>query len=535
MKKLFACLLLIAMLFSVACNKEVIGSNADTEVDDTKVSTDISTSDEETTTGSPNTNTSNCDHTDSDNNGYCDDCGTYVIIMFDFFAINDLHGKFASTDSNSGVGGLTTYLKEQKAANPYTVLFSSGDMWQGSSESNLTQGAIVSEWMHELDFTSMTLGNHEYDWGAEVIRSNASLSDLPFLAINVYDRDTNERADYCEASVIVDLGVIQIGIIGAIGDCYSSISADKTDDVYFKTGNELTELVKDESERLRSNGVDYIIYSLHDGYESNSSSAKDIDSSELENYYSSELSRDGYVDIVFEGHTHKQYILRDSYGIYHMQNGGENKGISHASVNINIANYNSDVVNTNIVSSSVYSKYDTDSTVNELLKKYEDAISKSNEVLGNISFTLRSNQIADLVAKLYYDFGVEKWGDEYDIALGGGFLSVRSPYNIQYGEVKYSDLQAVLPFDNNLVLCSVKGRDLKNKFFESNNDRYHISYGEYGESIKDNIDPNATYYIVVDSYTSTYAPNNLTEIERIDEDIFARDLLAQYIKDGYLS
>ena len=35
---------------------------------------------------------------------------------------------------------------------------------------------------------------------------------------------------------------IQVGIIGAIGDCYSSIASDKVQDIYFKTGNDLTAL-----------------------------------------------------------------------------------------------------------------------------------------------------------------------------------------------------------------------------------------------------------------------------------------------------
>ena len=51
---------------------------------------------------------------------------------------------------------------------------------------------------------------------------------------------------------------------------------------------------------------------------------------------------------------------------------------------------------------------------------------------------------------------------------------------------------------------------------------------------KNNIQSNKTYYIVVDSYTSTYKYNNLTEIERLGPGIYARDLLAQYILDGRL-
>ena len=61
---------------------------------------------------------------------------------------------------------------------------------------------------------------------------------------------------------------------------------------------------------------------------------------------------------------------------------------------------------------------------------------------------------------------------------------------------------------------------------------YFIFCGEYGESVRKNIDLNETYYIIVDSYTSSYAPNNLTEIDRIEAEVFARDLLAEYAKSN---
>ena len=62
---------------------------------------------------------------------------------------------------------------------------------------------------------------------------------------------------------------------------------------------------------------------------------------------------------------------------------------------------------------------------------------------------------------------------------------------------------------------------------------YFISYGDYGAQVRQNLDPDGTYYIVVDTYTSTYGPNNLTEIVRFTENIFARDLLADHIRaDG---
>ena len=513
---------------------EVSGNTSETEsasgTEITTSTTEETTAKEENTT-SPDANDKCKDgHKDAGNDGVCDNCGISVIIVFDIFAINDLHGKFDDTDANIGVDELTSYLKAQQKQNEYTLLFSSGDMWQGSSESNLTKGRIMTEWMNHLGFASMTLGNHEYDWGEEYIEANALIAEFPFLAINIYDRDTNKLVDYCKPSTVIDYGEIQIGIIGAMGDCYSSIASDKSAGVYFKVGSDLTSLVKAEAQRLRAEGVDYIIYSIHDGYDQNTSGS--ISSSSLSSYYASELSSGGYVDMVFEGHTHKRYTLIDSNGVYHMQNGGENNGISHAEVSINFANFNSDVELVEIISYTTYGAYADDPIVDALLEKYKDEIALGKETLGTISKTLSGETIKQLVAQLYYEFGVKTWGDKYNIVLGGGFLNVRSPYNIYAGEVKYSDIQSVLPFDNYLVLCSIKGKDLKSKFFETTNSNYYISYGAYGESVKNNIDLNATYYVIVDSYTSSYKYNNLTEIARIDEEFFARDLLAEYIKNG---
>lgn len=473
-----------------------------------------------------------CDkHTDQNDDGECDVCNVSLIISIDFYALNDLHGKFKDTDSNSGVDELTAYLKSTLNTDDNSVFLSSGDMWQGSSESNLTNGFIITEWMNELDFVSMTLGNHEYDWGEDIIEDNCELAEFPLLAINIYDRETNQRVDYCEASVIVECNGIQVGIIGAIGDCYSSISADKSSGVYFKVGNDLTALVKAESERLRSIGVDFIVYSIHDGFGQNKYSPTRVSSAQLASYYDTELSN-GYVDLVFEGHTHQRYVLIDEYGVYHLQNGGENKGISHVEIAINSVTFTSFVGVAEFVESSRYSSFDGDPLRDHLLEKYKDQISKGDEVLGTISSAKYSSQIKATVAQLYYQRGIELFEDQYDIVLGGGFISTRSPYDLDAGQVKYSDLQSLLPFDNQLVLCSIKGSDLKKKFLETSNSNYYIYCGEYGESIKNSIDPNATYYLITDTYTSTYSYNRLTEIVRFDDGVYARDLLAEFIKNG---
>ena len=470
-------------------------------------------------------------HTDEANDGFCDVCNALLFVFVDFYTLNDIHGKLNDASTHPGLDELSSYLEDSRDQDEHAIFLSTGDMWQGASESNLTQGLIMTDWMNQMGFAAMALGNHEYDWGEEPVVANEALAQFPLLAINVYDAQTNQQASYCESSTMVDLGQVQIGIIGAIGDCYSSISAEKVEDVYFLTGSDLTRLVKAESEALREKGADFIVYLLHDG--NSSSKSVTVSDNQMKSYYDPSLS-DGYIDLVFEGHTHQKYVQKDTHGVYHLQGGGDNDGITHVEIAINVANGKSKVQTAELVSTSTYLGYEDHPVVDELMEKYADQVDKGEELLGTNKTSRNGRFICQLAADLYYEKGVELWGDDYDIALGGGFFQLRSPGYLNAGKITYKMLYSILPFDNNLVLCSIKGKDLRDRFFNTDNDRYYIGYGSYGEQLKKNIDPNGTYYVVVDVYTSQYAPNRLTEIARYEEEVFARDLLAEYVKKGGL-
>ena len=469
------------------------------------------------------------DHIDKDNNELCDLCNKSVVVIVDFYSVNDLHGKFCDTDGQPGVDELATYLKNKENTDDHVVFLSAGDVWQGTAESNLTGGSILTDWMNALGFVSMTLGNHEFDWGEDAIRNNLKDAEFPFLAINVYDNNTDKLVDYCTPSVLIERGDIQIGIIGAIGDCYSSVSSDKVEEVNFKVGDELTGLVMFESDRLREEGADLIVYVIHDGYgKSNSGSVSD---SAISSYYDIDLS-DGYVDLVFEAHTHQSYVLKDSEGVYHLQGGGENSGISHAEIKVNTANKTNTVTEADVVRNSVYSGCEDDPTTESIEDKYSEIIDYAYSELGVVSRKYNSSEVAHIVAGLYLERGLERWGEDYNIVLGGGYIKTRSPYDLKSGSVRYADILSLLPFDNPLVLCSISGYYLMTRFVNTDNGDYHNAYSEYGMSVKDSLSSSQTYYVVVDTYTALYKPNGLTIVDYYDEGVYARDLLADAVKDG---
>lgn len=488
---------------------------------------DSNTGSGDSNTGSGDSNTGSGDstggtdtehtHTDTNSDNVCDSCYTTLTVIVDIYGINDLHGKFLDTDSQPGVDELATYINEQRAADDYSILLSQGDMWQGSAESNSTYGALMTRWMNLMGFSSMTLGNHEFDWGESYIETNLALAEFPFLAINVYDTATGALADYCTPSLVVSFGEIQVGIIGAIGNCESSISANYTTGFDFIVGSELTALVKTESDRLRGEGVDIIIYSLHDSTSG----------------YDTALSN-GYVDLVLEGHSHQKYVTTDSYGVYHLQAGGYNEAISHIELAYDILTGDVTVNIAENISSAVYgsSSIEDDAATEALEAEYAELISEVYEPFTTIDSDMSGSELRQLVADLYLEAGLERWGSQYNIVLGGGYISVRDPKTLYAGDVSYADILELFPFDNELTLCSISGKYLKSKFINTTNSNYFISLSSFGATITDSIDDNATYYLITDTYSAYYALNNLTVIDTYDAGVYARDLLAEYIREN---
>ncbi len=464
------------------------------------------------------------EHLDDNGDEICDHCGIDVTVELDFYAFNDLHGVFSDTAENPGVDELTTFLKNAYADDAsYEILLSSGDMWQGSVESSSNKGQLMTQWMNHMGFVSMTLGNHEFDWGSEYIAQNAQIAEFPFLGINVTDENVDKP--YCQPSVVVERGGVKIGIIGAVGDVLSSVSGEFSSGINFAVRNELTAMVKEEAIRLRSEGCHLIIYSIHDGYDNSYNEVKDIKTNL--GYYNLALS-EGYVDMVFESHSHRSYVIRDKHGVYHLQGGGYNSGISFANICYNLVTNTYAVEETEILSTDVYadSSLEDDGIVDVLYSQYVTGDDPYTTVLGVNNVRRSSHEIGEIVAQLYLEKGREIWGDQYDVVLGGGFVKTRTPYDLAAGDVTYSQLFSLLPFDNAIVLCQVTGQQLRERMLNSSS-----YFCAYDEGLRDRIVDTETYYIVTDTYTSFYKYNMFTEIARL-ENVYSRDLLKDYIAQG---
>lgn len=199
--------------------------------------------------------------------GYCKDGKIPTALAqsttINLYAINDFHG---SVDKIAQVG---YYLKTQKKNNPNTVLINSGDMFQGSIQSNSNYGKLLTECMDEIGFSAMTYGNHEFDWGMDVLKDLAKYGNTPFLGANIYHWDPNTRQfgtfadELAKEYVTVTLpNKVKVGIIGVIGkDQITSINSNLVENIGFVPP---MDVIPNLSTKLRDEeGCHVVVVSIH--------------------------------------------------------------------------------------------------------------------------------------------------------------------------------------------------------------------------------------------------------------------------------
>jgi 2',3'-cyclic-nucleotide 2'-phosphodiesterase/3'-nucleotidase len=108
----------------------------------------------------------------------------------------DVHGHILAEDTfslrpaNHGWAKVATLIRRQKALNPNTIMVDCGDTLQGEPVNylrnvlrrDLPEPSVAI--MNALGYSAMALGNHDYDFGLEVLREVEKQARFPFLSAN---------------------------------------------------------------------------------------------------------------------------------------------------------------------------------------------------------------------------------------------------------------------------------------------------------------------------------------------------------------
>jgi len=129
---------------------------------------------------------------------------------------NDEHGWMERTEQCGGAAGMLAQWRSQAGYTrdgPFLVL-SGGDMWTGPALSTWFKGESMVAVMNAMGYQAAAIGNHDFDFGVEVLKQRAAQANFPMLSANIREKATGKTPDFLHSYVIQEINGLKVGLIG---------------------------------------------------------------------------------------------------------------------------------------------------------------------------------------------------------------------------------------------------------------------------------------------------------------------------------
>ncbi|CTQ32938.1 bifunctional metallophosphatase/5'-nucleotidase [Jannaschia rubra] len=190
---------------------------------------------------------------------------------------NDFHARFepisaydgpcaqednAAGECFGGTARLVNAIAEAKARADNPILVDGGDQFQGTLFYTYYKGKMAAEMMNMLGYDGMTVGNHEFDDGPEVLSEFIDAIEFPILMSNADISAEPLLADKLKKSTVIERNGEKIGLIGLTTEDTDELASPGPNVIF----TDSVEAVQAEVDRLTAEGVNKIIVLSHSGY-----------------------------------------------------------------------------------------------------------------------------------------------------------------------------------------------------------------------------------------------------------------------------
>jgi 5'-nucleotidase len=407
-------------------------------------------------------------------------------ITISVVATTDVHGGVLPRGERGGVELFGGYVRNLRAARLRdgggVLLVDSGDMFQGTLESNLNEGAAVIRAYNGFGYAAAAIGNHEFDFGPAgpdetariagedprgALKARAAEARFPLLAANTIDDATGKPVTWpnVKPSTLVTVRGVKIGLVGVttVDTAQQTIAAN----VAGLTFAPLAPVITREAMSLRSRGATIVIVLAHAGGRCTKlDNPEDVSSCDQMSEIMAvgrELPK-GLVDMISAGHTH-QAMAQDVDGIAIVEAYATGRSFSRVDLTVNRSSGA-------VVGKKIFQPQDI------VPGRYEDRVVRvdaaaraaiapavrraaalKNQPLGvhvETPFARGDQQDETAVADVITD-GMLASVPGVDVAFGNGG-SLRA--DIPAGPLTYGAVYEVYPFDNRLVTIALTGDQL---------------------------------------------------------------------------
>ena len=383
-------------------------------------------------------------------------CGVYaedIVILY----TNDVHCAYQDNLGYSSVAALKDFYK---TVTPNVLLVDVGDAIQGDVIGAVSQGEFVIDFMNDAGYDYAILGNHEFDYGMDLIAELAKMADYPYIDVNItYKGTEGNKLDFLQPYAVHDFGDVKVGFVGvatplSIATSTPTFFQENGEFVYdFGQGEDgaiIYGMVQGAVDACKAEGAEYVILLTHLGIEDDAAPYRSIDV----------INNTHDIDACLDGHSHSvipsQYVANDRGELIPLSSTGTKL------IYIGVLTITDDgVLNTTIVNGDLPKSADFDADVAEITAEYEEVIS---EVMATSNVDLwitdkdgirmvrsRETNLGDVCADAYLNAA------NADIAFvnGGGIRA-----NMAAGDLTFADIKACHPFGNYLVAIKATGQQI---------------------------------------------------------------------------
>jgi 5'-nucleotidase / UDP-sugar diphosphatase len=352
--------------------------------------------------------------------------------------VNDFHGfaeptvPFGATEQVGGVPWLAAKVLRLRSERP-TLLLAAGDMIQGNNWANLFQGESVVQLMNLMKFDAMTLGNHEFDFGQDVLKKRIAEAQFPVLGANV------EGIDGLKPYVITDVGGVKVAILGVVTDD-TPVSTHPRNVVGLAFKNAADTLARTVPELRKQ--ADVIVVLSHVGYSVDRQLAEQVPG----------------IDLIVGGHSHTRVDNPSRVGETVVAQAWEH-GKTLGVIDITVENGHVTGIDGRLdeIRPDPGAQDPAVASLVETFRKQVDAVVEGEVGVAEVALDgenvrTRETNLGDLITDIMRSVS----GADATIINGGGIRT-----SIARGPIRVKDIYTVLPFDNYIVAVRLTGKQIR--------------------------------------------------------------------------
>ncbi|QUO38304.1 5'-nucleotidase C-terminal domain-containing protein [Dysosmobacter sp. Marseille-Q4140] len=360
---------------------------------------------------------------------------------------NDVHGAIA------GYAKVAALKNAYEAKGAYVLLMDAGDFIQGDPTVSVSEGATAVELMNMAGYDVVSMGNHEFDYGYENMKTLAAAAEFPIVDANVL---YNGKVAFEDNVVFTAPDGTKIGVFGLdTPETATKAHPAKIQGVTFLAEDKLFDCAKKQVAALEAEGCDYIVCLGHLGIDDESTGNRSIDL----------LKKVSGIDVFIDGHSHST--------LGEVTAAAEAAGIAGTAVtstgtkleNVGVVTINGESISATVTALADLTAEDADIAARaaaiqkEIDDDYGTVFAKTEVALngekdpGNRT---EETNLGDLICDALV-WGAKKNGETVDAAVtnGGGIRA-----SIAAGNITKKDINTVLPFGNTLGIVKVTGAEL---------------------------------------------------------------------------